>query len=50
VGEVEYAAGVTVHALMPEEQTEAFAARMVELSAGTFEAIELGESFKAVPV
>ena len=49
VGEVEYAAGVTVHALLPEEQAEAFSARMVELSAGTFEAIELGEAFKAVP-
>ena len=50
VGDVEYAAGVTVHALLPEEQTVAFAARMVELSAGTFEAIELGEEFKGVPV
>ena len=50
VGNVEYAAGVTVHALMPEERTEEFAARMVELSAGTFEAIELGEMFKGVPV
>ena len=50
VGEVEYAAGVTVHALLPEERAEEFAARMVELSAGTFEAIELGETFKAVPI
>ena len=50
VGEVEYAAGVTVHALLPEERAEEFSARMVELSAGTFEAIELGETFKAVPV
>ncbi len=50
VGDVEYAAGLTVHALMPEERAEEFAARMVELSAGTFEAIELGETFKAVPV
>ena len=50
VGEVEYAAGVTVHALLPEERAETFSARMVELSAGTFEAIELGETFKAVPV
>ena len=50
VGDVEYAAGVTVHALLPEERTEEFAARMVELSAGTFEAIELGEEYKGVPV
>ena len=50
VGEIEYAADVTVHALLPEGNAQAFAARMVELSAGTFEAIELGETFQAVPV
>ena len=50
VGEVEYAAGVTVHALLPEERAEEFSARMVELSAGTFEAMEFGEAFKAVPL
>lgn len=50
VGEVEYAAGVTVHALLPEERTAEFAARITELSAGTFEAMELGEQFKGVPV
>ena len=50
VSDVEYAAGVTVHALLPEERVEEFSARMVELSAGSFEAIELGETFKAVPV
>ena len=50
VGEIEYAADVTVHALLPEGNAAAFAARMVELSAGTFEAIELGETFQAVPV
>ena len=49
VGDVEYAAGVTVHALLPEENAADFSARMVELSAGTFEAVELGEAFKAVP-
>lgn len=50
VGDVEYAAGVTVHALLPEEHTPLFAARMVELSAGAFEAVELGETRKGVPV
>ena len=50
LGEVEYAAGVTVHALLPEEKAADFSARMVELSAGTFEAVELGEAFKAVPL
>jgi hypothetical protein len=29
---------------------EAFAARMVELSAGTFEAVTVGEAWKDVPV
>ena len=50
VGEVEYAAGVTVHALLPEEQAAPFAAQITELSAGSFAAVELGESFRAVPV
>ena len=50
VGEIEYAADVTIHALLPEGNDKAFSARMVELSAGTFEAVELGETFQAVPV
>lgn len=50
VGEVEYAAGVTIHALLPEERAAAFSARMTELSAGAFGARELGETFRAVPV
>ena len=50
VGEVEYAAGVTVHALLPEERAGAFAERVTELSAGSFAAIELGEQYKGVPV
>ncbi len=50
VGEVEYAAGVTVHALLPEEKAADFAARITELSAGSFSAVELGEQFKGVPV
>ena len=47
VGEIEYAAGVTVHALLPEGGAEGFRARMTELSAGSFSAVELGEVFKA---
>ena len=50
VGEVEYAAGVTVHALLPEAQAKPFAAQITELSAGSFAAVELGETFRAVPV
>ena len=50
VGDIEYAAAVTVHALLPEGRAEGFQARMTELSAGTFSAVELGEVFKEVPV
>ena len=50
VGEVEYAAGVTVHALLPEAQAAPFAAQITELSAGSFAAVELGEAFRAVPI
>ena len=50
LGEIEYAADVTVHALLPEEQAEAFSARMTELTAGGTAVQILGEAFKAVPV
>lgn len=50
VGEIEYAANVTVHALLPEEQKERFQAQITELSAGSMEAVELGEVFRGVPI
>ena len=50
VGEIEYAAAVTVRALLPEGGAEAFRAKLVELSAGSVEAVELGEVFRAVPL
>ena len=50
LGQVEYTDRVTVHALLPEEKAEEFSQRMVELSAGSFTAAELGETFQAVPV
>ena len=49
LGEVEYAADVTVHALLPEERAEDFAAHILDVSAGTVEALEAGEAFKDVP-
>ena len=49
LGEVEYAADVTVHALLPEERAEAFSARLTELAAGGVAAQVCGESFQAVP-
>lgn len=50
LGESEYAADVTVHVLLPEEHTEAFAARLTELTAGGVAPVTLGEAFKAVPI
>ena len=50
VGESESAADVTVHVLLPEENTEAFAARLTELTAGGVAPVTLGEAFRAVPV
>ena len=50
VGEIEYAAAVTVRALLPEGGVEAFQAQMTELSGGGIRAVELGEAFRPVPV
>lgn len=50
VGEIEYAAAVTVHALLPEGGVEPFRAKLIELSAGGVETVELGEVFRAAPV
>ena len=49
LGEVEYAADVTVHALLPENMVDDFSARVVELTSGAAEAEVVGEAFKAVP-
>ena len=50
VGEIEYAADVTVHVLLPEEHTETFAAHLTELTAGGVAPVTLGEAFRAVPI
>ena len=49
-GEHIYAETVTVKALLPEGAVEGFAARMTELSAGTFTAAPVGEAWKDVPL
>ena len=49
LGEVEYAADVTLHALLPENAVEDFSARVTELTAGGSVAAVVGEAFKAVP-
>ena len=49
LGETEYAAEVTVHALLPEGRVEEFCRRITELTSGTVEAALLWETFRAVP-
>lgn len=49
LGDVEYAENVTVHALLPEERTESFSARITELTAGGVIPSLCGEAWKAVP-
>ena len=50
VTDTEYAAFVTVRALVPEEKAAAFAARICDLSAGAVEVKAVGEDFRAVKV
>jgi putative IMPACT (imprinted ancient) family translation regulator len=49
LGEVEYTASVTIHALLPEGVVEHFSALVTELTAGSCTAAITGEAFKAVP-
>ena len=50
VSSVDYAAGVTVRALVPEEKLEAFSARIFDVSAGSVAVRAVGEAYRAVPV
>ena len=49
LGDVEYAADVTVKALLPEGAVEAFSARVIELTASGSAAAVVGERFQGVP-
>ena len=49
LGDVEYAADVTVKALLPEGAVEGFSARIAELTAGGSAAAVVGERFQGVP-
>lgn len=49
LGETEYAADVTVHALLPEDKVETFTLAMTELMAGESGVQIVGEAYKAVP-
>ena len=47
---MDYGAAVSIRALLPEEQAEAFRTRIADLSGGSIEPRITGESFQAVPV
>lgn len=47
--EVDYGADVLLSVLIPEERSAPFAARLLDASAGTVEALEAGEQLKDVP-
>ena len=50
VGEnVDYGADVVLSCLLPEERAEDFAARILDVSAGTIQVLTAGESMQAVP-
>ncbi|OUQ24514.1 YigZ family protein [Flavonifractor sp. An135] len=49
LGETEYGADVTIHALLPEWAVEDFTARVTELTAGGCAAQVVGEAFRDVP-
>ena len=50
VESLDYGAGVSVRALLPEDRCDSFRARIVDLSGGAVTAAVAGESFQAVPV
>ncbi len=49
VENVDYGADVRVSSLLPEARAAAFAAHVLDLSAGTVEALEVGERLKDIP-
>ena len=48
--DTEYGAHVTIRALIPEEQAEGFAARVVDVTAGSLSVHAVGESYRAVKI
>ena len=50
VEDLDYGAGVTIRALLPEEKSEAFRERIFDVSGGTSRARVTGESHRAVPL
>ena len=50
VTDMEYGAGVSIKAVVPEENTESLDARIFDVSAGSVKCAFHGESFRAVPI
>ena len=50
VSDMEYAAAVTIKAMVPEEKAEELSARIFDVSAGSVKCLAGGESFRAVPL
>ena len=50
VEDLDYGAGVTIRALLPEEKSETFRERIFDVSGGTIRAHVTGESHRAVPL
>ncbi len=46
--DTDYGADVTLHVLLPEEQEAAFAAHILDVTAGTVRAVTMGETEQAV--
>ncbi len=50
ISEVDYGADVTIMALVPEQDADAFCARIFDVTNGTVEVIVLGEAFRPVRI
>ena len=50
IEDTEYGADIVLTVLVPEEQSDAYAARILDLTAGTVETLVDGEVFQPVPV
>lgn len=48
--DIDYGAGVTLRALLPEGKAEDFRARVFDLSGGSVQTLVTGEDFRAVPI
>ena len=50
ISEIEYGADVTIYALIPEERSDEFAARIFDITAGKVTVLPMGEAFRPVRI